>query len=413
MVLDNFSKPKISWHWPAALTLFLFGIIGFSSGVSLTERPGLIDSSLLAKAYYSLGLFVVGGMDIGTPIGGPLYGRLILWVAYFGAPLLTASALVEAVLSVMAPQRWKLRRLNNHIVIVGTGDVTISYLRVLRQHNPKTQVVVVDKNIDKVRELELSESFDVTVVIADITHDFLLKALKLKRARRVLLMGDDNFLSFEAASKILRFYPHLESKVIIHCDNLRFLRAMQGTKIAQQTISFNVYNLAAKGLVQDEILNHFERTEEKDVVILAGFGRFGQTILEELQEKALGEFQKVGIIDVDANRRIQVVEEQQRLKSNYEKEIFQGNIAHPEAWKNLVDSIDLSIGEPTVIFGTGDAANNLRTALWVRQKYPNALIFTRTNDISQFSREVCEEYNLNSISITQLVEDNIPLNWLG
>ncbi|MBV1878059.1 MAG: NAD-binding protein [Pseudomonadales bacterium] len=395
------------------MILFLFGIIGFSTGVSLTERPAVVDASLLTKAYYCLGLFVVGGMDIGVPSGGPILGRVLLWIAYFGCPLLTASAVIEAVLNFMAPQRWQLQRLSGHIVIVGTGSMTTSYLRVLRQQSRSVRVIVVDKSIDRIRELELAETFNVTVVIADITHDFLIKALKLKRAQRVLLMGDDNFQSFEAASKILRFYPHLAVNTIIHCDNLRFLRAMQDTRIAKQTITFNVYNLAAKGLVRDTLLNHFAKTREKDIVVIAGFGRFGQIILEELLHKANDQIERVGIIDVDANRRIQVVDEQQQMQPGYQREVFQGNIAHPQAWKNLVDKIDLSQGEPVVILGTGYAADNLRTALWIRQKYSNALIFARTNDISQFAKEVCEEHRINSISITQLVEDNIPADWVS
>ena len=413
MVLDSINNTKISWHWPAAVILFLFGIIGFSTGVSLTERPAVVDASLLTKAYYCLGLFVVGGMDIGVPSGGPILGRVLLWIAYFGCPLLTASAVIEAVLNFMAPQRWQLQRLSGHIVIVGTGSMTTSYLRVLRQQSRSVRVIVVDKSIDRIRELELAETFNVTVVIADITHDFLIKALKLKRAQRVLLMGDDNFQSFEAASKILRFYPHLAVNTIIHCDNLRFLRAMQDTRIAKQTITFNVYNLAAKGLVRDTLLNHFAKTREKDIVVIAGFGRFGQIILEELLHKANDQIERVGIIDVDANRRIQVVDEQQQMQPGYQREVFQGNIAHPQAWKNLVDKIDLSQGEPVVILGTGYAADNLRTALWIRQKYSNALIFARTNDISQFAKEVCEEHRINSISITQLVEDNIPADWVS
>ncbi|MFT4714586.1 MAG: voltage-gated potassium channel Kch, partial [Candidatus Azotimanducaceae bacterium] len=289
MVLDSFSPRKISWHWYAALILFLCASIGFSSGVSLTERPEIVNSSFLERAYYSLGLYVVGGLDVGTPIGGPLYGRILLWVAFFGSPLLAASAVIEAVLHVMSPQRWRLRRLRNHIVIVGAGDMTMSYLRVLRSHAGNVRVVVVDQSIDRVRELELAETFNATVVVGDITQDFLIKSLRLKRSQRVILLGDNDFLAFEAASKIIKLHPHLESRVILHCSNLRFLRAVQDTKIAKQCISFNSYNLAATGLVREVLIHHFHKTKEKDTVILAGFGRFGQTILEELQMNAYDE----------------------------------------------------------------------------------------------------------------------------
>ena len=220
---------RTSWRWPLALTLFTCAMLGLSSGVSLTERPDVVDGSLLDKAYYSLGLFVVGGLDIGLPTGGPLLGRILLWIAYFGSPLLAASAVMEALLIVISKERWQLRRIKDHIVIVGSGDLTTSYLRVLRQQPDYIPVIVVDHAIDPVREHELAETFGVTVIKGDVTHDFMLRRLRLHRVRRVMLLGGDDFVAFEAASKILRLYPKLASQIVLHGRSLRFLRAMQNT----------------------------------------------------------------------------------------------------------------------------------------------------------------------------------------
>lgn len=387
-------------------------MIGLTSGVSLSERPDIVTSAIWVKAYYALGLFVIGGMDLGVPIDGPSYGRFILWVAYFGCPLLMASAVLEAVLTVVSPDRWRLKRLKDHVVIVGSGDMAISYLRVLRTHHPTRPVLVVDVKFERVRQLELSESYGAEVITGDITHDFLIKELRLHRCRRVVLMGDDNFQAFEAASKILRLYPRLKHRIIIHCQSLRFLRAMQETQIAKQSTSFNSYNLAAKGLVQDSLIEHFEQTAGKDTVVLAGFGLFGQTILEELQNNASDQIEQISIIDLTANRRIEVVDEQQKQRPTYNRSVIEGDVSNPEVWRKLEATVDLSVNEPVVILGTGDAANNLRTALWIRQKYKNALIFARTNDISEFALEVGREHDINAISITHLVEEHIPASWL-
>jgi hypothetical protein len=46
--------------------------------VSLSECPDVQSADILTKAYYSLGLFVMGGLDLGTPIDGPLFTRLML-----------------------------------------------------------------------------------------------------------------------------------------------------------------------------------------------------------------------------------------------------------------------------------------------------------------------------------------------
>ena len=386
-------------------------MLGLSSGVGLTERPDVVEGSLLAKAYYSLGLFVVGGLDIGLPTGGPLLGRVLLWIAYFGSPLLAASAVMEALLIVISKERWQLRRIKNHIVVVGSGNLTTSYLRMLRQQHNHIPVIVIDHAIDLAREHELTATFDVTVINGDVTHDFMLQKLRLHRARRVMLLGDDDFVAFEAASKVLRLYPKLTSQIVLHGGSLRFLRAMQSTQIANQVTLFNSYNLAAKGLVNSALIDHFNKTNYQDTVVIAGFGLFGQTILEELQINAGDEIDLVAIVDKQAHRRVQIVDEQQKSGAFYERKIYQGDTTHPDVWRKLTGDIDLSRGEPVVIMGTGDSANNLRTALWIKQKYNNALIFVRTNDTSEFAQAVGKEHGVHCISITRLVEDNIPLEW--
>ncbi|MBT6892654.1 MAG: potassium transporter TrkA, partial [Gammaproteobacteria bacterium] len=354
-----------------ALIFFTCAMLGLSSGVGLTERPDIVDGSVLAKAYYSLGLFVVGGLDIGLPTGGPLLGRVLLWVAYFGSPLLAASAVMEALLIVISKERWQLRRIKNHIVVVGSGDLTTSYLRVLRQQPNHIPVIVIDQAIELVREQELAATFDVTVINGDVTHDFMLQKLRLHRARRVMLLGDDDFVAFEAASKILRLYPKLKSQIVLHSSSLRFLRAMQGTQIANQVTLFNSYNLAAKGLVNSALIDHFKKTNYQDTVVIAGFGLFGQTILEELQMNAGDEIDLVAIVDIEAHRRVQIVDEQQKHDLFYERKIYQGDTTHPDVWRKLTGDINLSRGEPVVIMGTSDSANNLRTALWIKQKHNN------------------------------------------
>ena len=60
MALEHFGRPRINWRWAAAVSLFLLAFVGLISGVSLSERPDVTGAGLLTKAYYSLGLFVVG-----------------------------------------------------------------------------------------------------------------------------------------------------------------------------------------------------------------------------------------------------------------------------------------------------------------------------------------------------------------
>ena len=413
MAQEQLGRPRADWRWGAALGLFLLALCGFALGVSLTERPGVVDDSLLTKAYYSLGLFVVGGLDIGTPTGGPAIGRAMLWIAYFGAPVLTASAVIDAVARIVSPRPWQLRRIRNHVVIVGTGPLTDSYLRVLRRRAPYPRVVVVDERIELIRRQELEQTFDVTVVTGDITHDFLIQALRLHRARKVVLLGESDFQSYEAASRMLAQFPRLQSKILLRCHNLRFMRALGETALARQCITFNSYHLAAAGLARDHLIEHFRKTDGADVVVIAGFGRFGQSVLEEIQAHAQREIDTVALIDIDASRRVLVAEEQRRIAGGYRKVICEGDISHPEVWRQLESSVDLSAGWPTVILGTGNVEENLRAALRIKQSYPNAFVFSRTTDVSKLAREVGAEHGVNNFSIRQLIEEHMPEEWLS
>ena len=149
------------------------------------------------------------------------------------------------------------------------------------------------------------------------------------------------------------------------------------------------------------------------MVVMAGFGRFGQSILEELQYHAAEEIAEVAVVDRDADRRVLVVDEQAQIGAPYKRTVFEGDIAHPNVWRKVTQALDLSQDQPTIVLGTGEEQNNLRTALWIKQKYPNALIFVRTNDQSNFAHAVGGEHDIKNISITQLVENNIPDRWLA
>jgi Trk K+ transport system NAD-binding subunit len=411
MALETITNKSLGWRWIAVASLFVLGLGSFAAGVTLSERPFTESDGLAVQIYYILGLFVVGGLDLGVPTGGPVWARGLLWITYFGAPLLTASAVIEAVIRVINPQQWLLRNLENHIVIFGSGDLTTSYLRMLRRQSPHDRVIVVDDHFNSIREQELQQRYGVVTVVGDLTLGFSLKKLALPKARRVLLLGNDDYQAFEAATRVLDVATNLKFRVVVHCQNLRFMRSLLRTSLGRHCIIFNTYNLAALGFVRNNLVEHFRRTHNRDNVVIAGFGRFGQSVLEQLERTAGRELSHVALIDQDAERRIQVVEEQQSLGKDYQRSVFLGDISHPEVWRNVSSKIDLSLENTVVILGTGNERDNLRTALWIKQQYPKVLVYTRSNSVSKFAMSVAEEKDLHAFSINQLVEDMIPNRW--
>jgi len=405
-------EKNFPWRIAGALFFFLSAIVGFETGVAVSERPEIVEAGILTKAYYSLSLFVVGGVDLGTPYGGPLIGRLLVWTAYFGAPILAASTLITALLRALAPQSWYLRRLRNHVVIVGDGELTLSTLRALRRHNRKLPIVVVSADGDPVLAEEVKQNFGAVVVVGDLGHPYFLDQLRMQYARRIFLLEDNSLRSYEAAAGLLSRIPDIGERVVIHCASLRFMRSMANTPVANRCEIFNTYHLAASGLVRNHMLQQFRETRSKDVVVLAGFGRFGQTVLEEMQRSALGELDTVVIIDRDAHRRVLVADEQMSFSGAYRRELFEGDIAHPEVWDNVQQSVDISGDNTVFVLGTGREEENLRMGLWLRQKHPGAMVIARTTKESLFANEVGAEHNILTVSITQLVEEHLPDAWV-
>ena len=161
-----------------------------------------------------------------------------------------------------------------------------------------------------------------------------------------------------------------------------------------------------------QMLEHFHETQPKDVVVIAGFGRFGQTILEELQAHAAEEIAMVVIIEKDAHRRVLVAEEQMAFAGDFRREVYEGDISHPEIWRSISEEVELDGNNAVFVLGTGREEDNLRTAIWIRRQFPESMVIARFSKRSRFADEVGRDHGLVSISINELVEDNIPARWI-
>ena len=210
---------------------------------------------------------------------------------------------------------------------------------------------------------------------------------------------------------MLESAPNLKFRVVIHCQNLRFMRTLLQTSLGRHCVIFNRYNMAGMAFVRRNLKEHFARTEGLDKVIIAGFGRFGQSVVEQLRLTQGKELAHVVIIDQDAERRMMVVEEQQQLPSNYERSVMRGDVANPEVWRRVAAKVDLEQPNTVFILGTGSGRDNLRTALWLKQKYPNAHVFARSNGQSRFAISVADEKDITAFSINGLLEEMIPVRW--
>jgi Trk K+ transport system NAD-binding subunit len=408
--IRNIIAPVLHWRWALALAVFSCGLAGFQSGVEVSERD-LADVNLATKMYYTLGLFILGGLDLGVPVSGPWWGQILLWIGYFGAPLLTGSTIVDWVHQVVSNQdRW-LQNMSDHVILVGTGDVARSILEKLEELIPNRSVVIVEREMSNSLANEFTERYGARVLIGDFTNEFFLSTLRLSRARRVILASKKDFDNFEAASRILDIRPDFGSRMLVHCNRLRFMRMLKSSRVVENCIAFNSNHLAAQFLVKNDMMAHFKATGYLDKVVLAGFGRFGQTVLEELLALAQDEISDIGIIDVDAHRRILVAKEQKEIPRYINLHVLEGEIGHPDVWHQLERLIDLHETEPLILIATGVDDENLRTALWLKKKHPNAKILVRSARPSHFAESVCEAAGINAFGLSKIIHDSMPDEW--
>ncbi len=402
----------LSFTWRIGLTGFTIalGMVGFASGVEVSERD-IVAGDHLGHLYYTLGLFIFGGMDLGTPVSGPLYGRICLWVTYFAAPSITASTVIEAALRAFGGLQVFRRRLTGHVVIVGCGRLTRNYLGKLRDSAPDIPVLVLGAPGEGARLEELRARFDVHILEGRATSRVVIRRLRLEHAALVLVLANDDFNNFDAATRMLSMHPEVESKLHVHVHDLVFVRSIAETQLPVLQRAFNGHVRAAQQLVQHQLLHHFRRTSEKNGVVIVGFSHFGQTVLNELQMSAEDLFDRVVIVDTDARRHASDFRTQVGFKDTYTLDVIDGDIRFAEVWTEVSRHIDLQEGEPVVFIGSGDDQANIRVALVMARRFPNALVLARNEKQWSFAASLAKVAKIEIVNVVQLVGDTMPGDW--
>jgi Trk K+ transport system NAD-binding subunit len=399
------------WRGLAFALVIASGIVGLQLGVGVTERD-LTGVGAAAQVYYVLGLFVLGGLDIGTPTGGPLVGRILLWGAYFLAPVITASAVIDALLRLVRPIARRLRTIKGHVVVGGAGQLSSVYARKLRERFPQRMLVVVEQDANHPSLTEFRDGYRAIVVVGDITEDAVLARLRLERAHRVLFLTGDDFANLDAAAKALTLAPRLAGRIVVHVSNLGFMRETAGSRVARDCEVFNGHEFAATKLVHDHLVARFVETAELDLVVLAGFGRFGQTVLHQLQEHASGRFSHVVIVDERASAHARDFAEHPGFAEAYDRTLIDGDVLDPDVWDRIQAVVEREGRAPVVVLGTGVDGTNVQVALRVRKHHPDAYVVARSFRPSPFSAEIVEEAGAHPLHLGGLIGQGMPERWL-
>lgn len=404
------TSESLGWRTILVATIFSCGVIALSSGVVLSDGGDLDDFTAVLFCVFCQ--FLLAGSEFGVPTSGPPWAVNLMWFVYFSAPLTSIALGAERLLLVLEKDNWKISSIKNHYVIFGHETITEGYLRRLRSTNSGDSVIVVDDRFSAATKKDLSNRFDLTCIDGSVAMHTLAEDLRLEHAKKICIFSGAEFETLSAATSFLTKWPALKGKIIVQNSDLRFLRSLKNTSLSKRCILFNSYNLAAATLVSSALTNHFKNSPERDLVVIAGYGRFGQSMLMLLNEMAAPSIKRVVIIDTDIEKQVSIAREQSVYRDDIPVTAITGDVSHPELWAKVTESNDLKEGSPTIILATGNDKLNLNTAITLKNRYPNLSIFTRTQEPNLFVNQVATEEGFHGFSIDQLVEAGLPQDWI-
>ena len=378
------------------LAVLACALLAFAAGVDVSERPGLPTAPVAARVYYSIGLFLLGGLDIGVPVGGPAWARTLLWVVYFAAPLITTTAVAEGLIRLASPHRLRPARPRDHLLLVGVGRLGTRYLDVLRADDPDRTVVAVDL-APHAPAVERLEALGVRLVRADIRRPLTASPLGLDHAHGLVLTTDDDLANLAAAFELAKAHPGLV--IAAHVADLGLRRNVEELAARARVQLFNTHEITAAHVFDSKLAAHFEHTAARDVVVVAGFGRFGQTLLEHVHRHAPGEVEHVVILDEDASRLARTYADQVGFDPACTWEAIDADLLDPATIGRVQEVLARYDVVPVVLLATNDDRINLQAGVSLRRHLPNARIFVRYLAASDFVRDLEAQYGLEGLRL--------------
>ncbi|MCA9605498.1 MAG: NAD-binding protein [Myxococcales bacterium] len=407
------TRSRAAWTFRVGLLLvtFVAAMVAFRSGVGVSAS-GESAADLLTHTYWALSLFVLGGTDIGLPTGGPAGMRALLWAVYFLAPAITTSAVVESALRVLRPDWLRRFALRDHVVVVGLGHLGTTFLEALREREPHRRVLVIEK--DAAGAAVTASRFQAALLAADVRDEGTLDAMHLDRARAVVLLTGDDLINLEVGSRITRIAPHV--RVVAHVSDIATRRLVERSGAGARIQTFNSHRIAAHGLHEDHLEAAFAATEPRDIVVIAGFGRFGQTTLEHLLVQARGEMERAIVVDVAAERRVRAFHAQVAGTEGCAIVTVEGDLDDPLTWSQVDRALESYEVEPLFVLATDDDGRNLRAASALRDAGKTGPIYVRCVYRSTFSAELSEERDFVVLSIDEVLRRTMRermAEWVG
>ncbi len=249
---------------------------------------GILCTGLLAhrelglpwpNAIYETGRIFFDGADtsVGANQGAPTWVLTLLWGDRFLAPLVAGGTMLELIhrLSRHGAVRPWWRR---HVIVIGAGNLGTA---LARHHARRGRRVVIIERDGANPNLEGLRTEGVTVVEGDARQGETLLRARAGVARRIIAVsGDDiaNFASILHASRLAKHPIHAHAHIGDPDLRARLGPVLAG-RFALQEPLFSGFEVAAVDLLsRHELL----RGQGPHILVVAGYGRFGQAVVGEV-----------------------------------------------------------------------------------------------------------------------------------
>ncbi|MFZ1743032.1 MAG: potassium channel family protein [Pontixanthobacter sp.] len=236
------------------LALFLLGIVVI---IHYWDRDGLVDNfdgevSFLDVVYFTMiSVTTTGFGDI-----APVSDRARMVEAIIVTPIRFAVffIFVGTAYNFIIKRSWEKfrmariqKKLSNHIVVLGYGvSGSESVNELIQRGTDPSAIVVIDPTEDRLVE---AEKLGCNVLAADATRDETLEAVRISKARNVLVSAGRDDTSILIVLTVRHLAPDVPISVVVRADDNEFLARQAGANNVINPVRFTGLLLAgsAKG----------------------------------------------------------------------------------------------------------------------------------------------------------------------
>ena len=279
------------------LLVFILALIAFNHGVYLEGKLNICTDTIFVQIYYTIGLFLLAGIDFGMPLGGTEFYRILLYIAYFLAPLITVFTVIEAVVRSINPTIFK-KSFKNHIVIVGAGKLAIAEMNFYKSGTYNKDcpfenmnwkeiadkwddipIILVEKDANNNNLEYFREYKNIKIIIGDITHSSILCQLNIKDAIAFWIFTNKDIINVNFALRLKTEYGILAKNILVRLEDDEIRQNIYRKELKYGVEEFR-YISVHKILSNVFLFRYIESILNFKTVVIYGFGRFGQNILE-------------------------------------------------------------------------------------------------------------------------------------